>query len=100
MTAAFAKNPTVGIVMAPMDLIDEEDRRIFPRFYLVRKMHYRYRFQVGDGLVERARVLKEFLVHDYPCCVPSGLMYRGKLAVKRLGGFDTRDAVLRWTWIC
>ncbi len=89
MTAAFAKNPSVGIVMAPMDLIDEEDRRIFPRFYLVRKMHYRYRFQVGDGLVERARVLKEFLVHDYPCCVPSGLMYRGE-AFRRAGGFDIR----------
>jgi GT2 family glycosyltransferase len=90
MTAAFAKHPSAGIVMAPMDLVDAEDRRIFPRFYFVRKMHYRYRFQVGDGLVDRARVLREFLVHDYPCCVPSGLMYRAE-AFRRAGGFDTRS---------
>lgn len=90
MLAAFGKYPSVGVVMAPMDLIDSNDRRIFPRFYLVRKMHYRYRYQVGDGLVDRATVLKEFLVHDYPCCVPSGIMYRVE-AVRRAGGFDTRS---------
>jgi glycosyltransferase involved in cell wall biosynthesis len=90
MLAAFEKHPTAGIVMAPMDLIDLENRRIFPRFYLFRKMHYRYRFQVGDGLVPGARILREFLVHDYPCCVPSGLMYRGD-AFREAGGFDPRS---------
>ena len=74
--------------MAPMALIDGEDRRIFPYFYLFRKMRYRYRFQVGDGLVGRRRVLEEFLVHDYPCCVPSGIMYRTE-AFQSVGGFDT-----------
>jgi hypothetical protein len=73
-----------------MELIDANDRRIFPRFYMVRKMRYRYRFQAGDGLVERATVLKEFLVRDYPCCVPSGIMYRAE-AVRRAGGFDTKS---------
>jgi glycosyltransferase involved in cell wall biosynthesis len=88
--AAFGRHPSAGIVMAPMELIDSDDRRIFPRFYLFRKMHYRYRFQAGDGLIGRARVLKEFLVHDYPCCVPSGLMYRGE-AFRQAGGFDTKS---------
>jgi len=90
MLAAFAAHPSVGIVMAPMELIDPDDRRIFPRFYLFRKMHYRYRFQVGDGLVGGVRVLREFLVHDYPCCVPSGLMYRAE-AFRQAGGFDTKS---------
>ena len=90
MLAAFDKHPSAGVVFAPMDLIDLEDRRIFPRFYIFRKMHYRYRFQVGDGLVGRAKVLKEFLVHDYPCCVPSGLMYRAE-AVRQVGGYDTKS---------
>jgi glycosyltransferase involved in cell wall biosynthesis len=90
MLGVFAKHPSVGIVMAPMDLIDSNDRRIFPRFYVVRRMHYRYRFQVGDGFVERAKVLKEFLVHDYPCCVPSGIMYRAE-AVRMAGGFDIKS---------
>jgi glycosyltransferase involved in cell wall biosynthesis len=90
MLAAFGKHPSVGVVMAPMELIDSNDRRIFPRFYLVRKMHYRYRFQVGDGFVERAKVLKEFLVHDYPCCVPSGVMYRVE-AIRGAGGFDLKS---------
>ena len=70
--------------MAPMDLIDENDRRIFPRFYVFRKMHYRYRYQVGDGLIERRRVLKDFLTRDYPCTVPSGILYRSE-AMRRAG---------------
>jgi glycosyltransferase involved in cell wall biosynthesis len=74
---AFEKNPTVGVVMAPMALIDEEDRRIFPKFYLFRTKEYRYRYQVGDGLVDRKRVLRDFLTGpEYPCCVPSGILYR------------------------
>jgi glycosyltransferase involved in cell wall biosynthesis len=61
MVEAFEKNPTVGVVMAPLWLIDAEDRRIFPKFYLFRTMHYRYRYQIGDGLIERKRVLRDFL---------------------------------------
>jgi len=78
MVAAFEKNPTVGVVMAPMELIDAEDRRIFPKFYVFRTMHHRYRYQVGDGLIERKRVLRDFLTRDYPCCVPSGILYRAE----------------------
>ena len=77
MIAAFEKNPTVGVVMAPMALIDENDRRIFPKFYLFRTKEYRYRYQVGNGLVVRKRVLRDFLTGpEYPCCVPSGLLFR------------------------
>jgi glycosyltransferase involved in cell wall biosynthesis len=79
MVNVFEKNPTVGVVMAPMDLIDESDRRIFPKFYLIHTMRYRYRYQVGDGLIERKRVLRDFLTGqagDYPCCVPTGILFR------------------------
>jgi len=89
MVDAFESHPTVGIVMAPMDLVDEEDRRIFPWFYVVRKMHYRYRYQVGNGLVPGRTALREFLVHDYPCCVPSGVLYRTD-CFQKLGFFDPR----------
>ncbi len=85
--AAFEKHPTVGVVMAPMSLIDENDTRIYPYFYLVRKMKYRYRFQSGDGLIPRRKILEEFLTHDYPHCVPSGLMYRTE-CFQKLGPFD------------
>lgn len=79
MVDAFEKNPTVGVVMAPMALIDENDRRIYPKFYLFRTKVYRYRYQVGDGLVERKRVLRDFLTGpEYPCCVPSGILYRAE----------------------
>jgi GT2 family glycosyltransferase len=89
MVEAFEQHPTAGVVMAPMAMIDEEDRRIFPYFYIFRKMHYRYRFQVGDGLVERRKVLKTFLVDDYPCCVPSGVMYRAA-ALQKVGTLDPK----------
>jgi glycosyltransferase involved in cell wall biosynthesis len=76
MVNGMEKYPTAGIAMAPMDLIDENDRRIFPRFYVFRKMRYRYRYQVGDGLIDRRRIMRDFLTRDYPCVVPSGVMYR------------------------
>lgn len=90
MVDAFERHPSVGVVMAPMDLIDGEDRRIFPYFYVCRKMYYRYRFQVGDGLVEKRRVLREFLVHDYPCCVPSGVLYKAE-CFEKLGKLDFKS---------
>ena len=49
MVKALEENPTAGVAMAPMELIDETDRRIYPKFYGFRTMRYRYRYQVGDG---------------------------------------------------
>ena len=66
MVKGLEENPTAGVAMAPMELIDETDRRIFPRFYVFQKMDYRYRYQVGDGLIDRRRLLKDFLTCDYP----------------------------------
>ena len=87
MVAALEQHPSAGLVMAPMDLIDGNDVRIFPRFYIFRKMAYRYRYQVGDGLIGRKKILHDFLVKDYPCCVPSGVMWRRE-CFDRLGYFD------------
>jgi hypothetical protein len=87
MVNALEANPAAGIAMAPMDLIDETNRRIFPRFYIFRTMHYRYRYQVGDGLIDRRQILREFLTRDYPCTVPSGLMMRAE-ALSRAGLFS------------
>lgn len=87
MVAALEQNPGAGLAMAPMDLIDENDHRIFPRFYVFRIMAYRYRYQVGDGLIARKTLLQDFLVRDYPCCVPSGVMWRRE-CFTRLGYFD------------
>jgi glycosyltransferase involved in cell wall biosynthesis len=91
MVKALEENPTTGIAMAPMELIDETDRRIFPKFYSFRTMEYRYRYQVGDGLIERRRILQDFLAGarrgDYPCTVPSGLMFRAE-ALRRAGPFS------------
>jgi glycosyltransferase involved in cell wall biosynthesis len=87
MVKALEENPTAAVAMAPMDLIDENDRRIFPRFYVFRTMHYRYRYQVGDGLIDRRRLMRDFLTRDYPCTVPSGIMYRTE-AMHRAGRFS------------
>lgn len=76
MVRGMEANPSAAVAMAPMDLIDENDTRIFPRFYVFRTMHYRYRYQLGDGLVDRRRAMKDFLTRDYPCTVPSGIMFR------------------------
>lgn len=87
MVAVLEQHPTAGVAMAPMDLVDTESRRIFPRFYMFRKMYYRYRYQVGDGLIGGRRILRDFLTRDYPCCVPSGILVRRECLVQ-LGPFD------------
>jgi glycosyltransferase involved in cell wall biosynthesis len=91
MVKALEEHPTAGIAMAPMDLLDENFQRIFPRFYVFQKMRYRFRYQVGDGLIERRRVLRDFLTgvrsrkpSEYPCTVPSGFLLRGE-AFRRAG---------------
>jgi glycosyltransferase involved in cell wall biosynthesis len=76
MVQAMEDNPSVAVTMAPLELIDENDRRIFPRFYVFRKMRYRFRYQVGDGLIAHKRIIKDFLTRDYPCTVPTGIMFR------------------------
>ncbi|MCE9629974.1 MAG: glycosyltransferase [Planctomycetia bacterium] len=85
--AALEKHPTAGVAMAPMDLIDVHSAPITPRFYLVKRMHYRYRYRVGDGLIDRKTLLRDFLTRDYPCCVPSGVLFR-KEFFDRFGGND------------
>lgn len=87
MVAALEQNPSAGLVMAPMDIIDGNDQRIFPFFYVFRKMTYRYRYQLGDGLIGQKKILLDFMTRDYPCCVPSGVMWRRE-CFDRLGYFD------------
>ncbi|MEO5803436.1 MAG: glycosyltransferase family 2 protein [Verrucomicrobiota bacterium] len=89
MVEALEKNPSAGVAMAPMELIDVNDQRIYPRFYVFRKMEYRYRYRVGDGLVDKRTVLKDFLTRDYPCTVPSGVMMRAE-CFQRFGLFDEK----------
>ncbi|MEO6035912.1 MAG: glycosyltransferase [Verrucomicrobiota bacterium] len=89
MVNALEKNSSAGVAMAPMDLIDENDKRISPRFYVFRKMEYRYRYQVGDGLIDKRIILKDFLTRDYPCTVPSGIMIRAA-CIERFGLFDEK----------
>jgi GT2 family glycosyltransferase len=89
MVEGLEKNPSAAIVMAPMDLIDEDDRRIYPVFYVFRKMEYRYRYRLGDGFIDRKSILRDFLTRDYPCCVPSGMMFRGD-ALREAGPFDAK----------
>ena len=85
--AVLEKHPSAGVAMAPMDLIDSCGRHIIPRFYVFRAMDYRYRYRVGDGLVDRKTILHDFLVRDYPCCVPSGVLFRREL-YRCVGDFD------------
>ena len=76
MVKSLEEHPTAGVVTAPMWIIDEHGNRICPRLYLMRRQAFRYHYQETDMLVHRKVVLLDFLTRDYPCCVPSGIMFR------------------------
>jgi GT2 family glycosyltransferase len=79
--------PTVGVVMSPMNVINQKGEKDYYRAYLIKKVHCLYRYQKFNGLIPRARILLDFLTKKYPCCVPSALLYRRE-CFKTLGGLD------------
>lgn len=87
MTAAAENHPGVGIVMAPLAIIDQNDIRVHPVFYLVKKMNYLYAYKKTSGVITGRNVLFDFLTNLYPCCVPTGILFR-KQCFDRLGSFD------------
>lgn len=85
--AAFDQHPEVGVVMAPLRIIDECSRPATPTFYLIERKRELYRYRKHDALIAGRDILADFMMHLYPCCVPSGLMYR-KHCFQELGTFD------------
>lgn len=76
--AAFRAHPRVGVVMAPLKIIDEEGKPAAPVFYLVERKTELYRYRTNECLVSGREILADFMMRKYPCCVPSGVMYRNK----------------------
>lgn len=87
MASVLEDFPQVGVVMAPMFIIDDCDRRIDYRAYLIKKLPLIYRYRKESGLIPGKRILYDFLTTQYPCCVPSGIMYR-KTCFDTMGPID------------
>lgn len=87
MVTALEKNISTGIAIAPLDIIDENGKKVQPRFNLIRKMRELYRYQNHSKLFKNTIILKDFLTRTYPCCVPTGIMIRKK-CIDELGNFD------------
>ncbi|MBI4979777.1 MAG: glycosyltransferase family 2 protein [Spirochaetes bacterium] len=89
MVAVMEQYPNVGVVMAPLGIIDDADRPVQPVFYLVKKMRVLYNYRDESGLIEKRIIMKDFLTSIYPCCVPTGVMFRAS-GFKRFGGIDLK----------
>jgi GT2 family glycosyltransferase len=89
MVVVMEKYNSVGIVCAPLQIIDENGKKITPKFYLVKKMIDLYRYRKQDTLLDKKVILRDFLTKEYPCCVPSGILYR-KECFDKLGTFDKK----------
>lgn len=82
MVRAFESNPTAGLVMAPLKIIDENGTLIKPKFYFIREMAHLYRYQNHSSLINKTKIMEAFLTKEYPCCVPAGIMFRRSLYSK------------------
>jgi len=87
MMGKMERYPNVGIVMAPLKIVDKNNQPIIPRFYIFKKMRYLYKYLNKNTLIDKKIVLKDFLTRIYPCCVPTGIMFRKKY-IDEVGGFD------------
>jgi len=88
MVSAMEANPSVGVVTAPLHVINDQSERISFRAYLLKKVNTLYQYQQHSGLVPGKKALIDFMTRAYPCCVPSGVLYR-KECFDLLGGIDT-----------
>jgi len=87
MVEKFEEMDRVGVVMAPMFIINDSDERINYRAYLIKKFSLIYEYQSKSGLIPGKHILKDFLTKSYPGCEPSGIMYR-KSCFDELGSID------------
>lgn len=99
MVDVIEKNKSVGIVCAPLKIIDYKGKIITPKFYLVKKMKDLYRYQKKSMFLPREKVMKDYLTKRYPCCVPTGIMYR-KECFDKLGSFDEKFRFITDVEIC
>jgi len=79
MVSVLEQYPKVGVVMAPLDIIDEDGNATQPMFNIVRRMKYLYKYKNKDSYVSKEKIMSDFLTSVYPCCVQTGIMYRKSL---------------------
>jgi len=89
MLKAFEAHPKIGIVMAPLEIIDKNGLISQPKFYIFRKMKYLYKYRNQDSYIKKEEIMNDFLTTTYPCCVPTGIMFRKSL-FDDVGGFDKK----------
>ena len=89
MVDILEKYPKVGVVMAPLEIINEKNLPIQPRFYFFKKMKYLYKYLNESRYINKEIIMQDFLTRIYPCCVPTGIMFRKSL-FKYVGGFDKK----------
>ncbi|HXT84003.1 MAG TPA: glycosyltransferase family 2 protein [Verrucomicrobiae bacterium] len=99
MVDVMDKNNNVGIVCSPLKIIDSAGKVIMPKFYLVKKMKDLYRYQKRSMFLPRDKVMKDYLTKIYPCCVPTGILYR-KECFDRLGSFDEKFKFITDVEVC
>ena len=87
MVSAMRSHSSAGVVMAPLTIIDSLGKSIDFRAYLIKKIKILYRYRTKSQLIPAHIILDDFLTREYPCCIPSGLMYR-KECFDRLGPID------------
>jgi GT2 family glycosyltransferase len=89
MVSAMHSHLSAGVVMAPLAIINSLGKPTDFRAYLIKKIKILYRYRAESQLIPARTILDDFLTREYPCCVPSGLMYR-KECFDRLGPIDPK----------
>jgi len=83
MVLAMDTHSSVGLVMAPLEIIDERGKPATKVFYGFKRRRHIYVYQKQSALIDSKTIVKDFLTKKYPCCVPTGVMYRKSALVRR-----------------
>jgi glycosyltransferase involved in cell wall biosynthesis len=89
MVKVMNAHENIGVVCSPLRIIDGRGRRIYPKFYFLKRMMDLYKYCNHNCYLKKEDVMIAFLTKKYPCCVPTGIMYRKECFIK-LGTFDAK----------
>jgi glycosyltransferase involved in cell wall biosynthesis len=83
MVEVMDQHPDVALVTSPLRIINESGQPAAKTFYGFKRREFLYVYRQADEKVPSRDLLVDILTSRYPCCVPSGILFRRSVLERR-----------------